>query len=253
MPSDDRSSKSDPGGPRSFATTRWSLVLAAARDSRPDARAALATLCETYWYPLYTYVRRRGYRAEEALDLTQEFFARLLEKESLRVADRARGRFRSFLLASLNHFLANEWDRARSQKRGGGRKAISLDTAAAESRYALEPSAGLAPEKLFDRRWALTLLERVLADLRRECTRDGKERLFDRLKGYLGGEAPGASYSHVGAELGMTEGAVKMAVHRLRRQYRRLLRAQIAQTVASPEEIDDEIRQLFAALDTDSA
>jgi RNA polymerase sigma-70 factor (ECF subfamily) len=253
MPNADRSSNSGPAGPRSFATTHWSLVLAAAHGRRPDARAALATLCETYWYPLYYYVRRRGYRAEEALDLTQAFFATLLEKESLRVADPERGRFRSFLLASLNHFLANEWDRARARKRGGGRKAISMDVDDAERRYLREPADNLTAQKLFEREWALRLLKRVLADLRRECARDGKERLFDRLKGFLGGEAPGASYSHVGAELGMTEGAVKMAVHRLRRQYRRLLRARIAQTVASAEEIDDEIRQLFTALETDSA
>jgi len=249
MPSANRSPKSDPAGSRSFATTHWSLVLAAAHDSRPDARAALATLCETYWYPLYTYVRRRGYRAEEALDLTQEFFARLLEKESLRVADRARGRFRSFLLASLNHFLANEWDRARAEKRGGGRRTISMDAAGAEGRYALEPAGDLEPENLFERQWATALLEQVLTELREELARDGKQPLFDRLKRFLGGETPGASYSQVAAELGMTEGAVKTAVHRLRRHYRRLLRARIAQTVASADEIDDEIRHLFAALE----
>jgi RNA polymerase sigma-70 factor (ECF subfamily) len=249
MPSSDRRGDFDPADKKSFATTHWSLVLAAARDTRPDARAALATLCETYWYPLYYYVRRRGYRAEDAMDLTQEFFATLLAKESLRVAEPERGRFRSFLLASLNNFLANEWDRASARKRGGGRKTFSLNIEGAEGRYALEPAIDRPPESLFEQRWALTLLERVLADLRRVCARDGKERLFDRLKGFLSSEASGTSCRQVAAELGMTEGAVKMAVHRLRRQYRRLLRTHIAQTVASPEEIDDEIRHLFTALD----
>jgi RNA polymerase sigma-70 factor (ECF subfamily) len=250
MPSGNRSSESGPDGPRSFATTHWSLVLAAARDNRPAARAALAKLCETYWHPLYYYVRRRGYRPEEAQDLTQEFFATLLAKGYLRVADPGRGRFRSFLLASLNHFLANEWDRGRTQKRGGGRKAISLDLPDAESRYSLEPDDNLTAEKLYERQWALALLDQVLAELRQEFVREGKQRLFDRLKGFLGGAAAETSYAAVAGELDMTEGAVKMALHRLRRQYRRVLRAEIAQTVGSPEEIDDEIRHLFAAVET---
>jgi len=247
MSPSDRLPESRSGGARSFATTHWSLVLAAAQDRRPDAQAALATLCQTYWYPLYYYVRRRGHRPDEAQDLTQAFFAALLEKEYLRVADPERGRFRSFLLASLNHFLANEWDRARAQKRGGG-KVISMDVADAESRYSLEPADNLTAETLFERQWAMTLLDQVLTELREELARGGKQPLFDRLKGFLGGGAPGASYGQVAAELGMTEGAVKTAVHRLRRHYRRLLRARIAQTVASAEEIDDEIRHLFAAL-----
>jgi RNA polymerase sigma factor (sigma-70 family) len=249
MPPPDRSSDSRHAGGQSFATTHWSLVLAAGHDSRPDAATALATLCETYWYPLYYYVRRRGYRAEEAQDLTQEFFANLLEKGSLKVADPDRGRFRSFLLASLNHFLANEWDRARTRKRGG--KVLSLDIEGAESRYSLEPADDLTAEKLFERRWAMTLLDLVLARLRDEFVREDRERVFERLKDFLGGAAAGAPYSQAAADLGMTEAAVKMAVHRLRRQYRRLLRAQIAQTVASPEEIDDEIRHLFAALESE--
>ena len=243
----DRLPESGPSHARSFTTTRWSIVLAAAHDSRPQAREALAALCETYWFPLYYYVRRRGYRADETQDLTQAFFATLLEKEYLDRADPGRGRFRSFLLASLNHFLANEWDRARAQKRGGG-KVISMDVADAESRYSLEPADNLTAETLFERQWAMTLLDQVLTELREELARGGKQPLFDRLKGFLGGGAPGASYGQVAAELGMTEGAVKTAVHRLRRHYRRLLRARIAQTVASAEEIDDEIRHLFAAL-----
>jgi RNA polymerase sigma-70 factor (ECF subfamily) len=247
MPPPDRSSDSRHAGGKSFTTTHWSLVLAAGHGSRPDAATALATLCETYWYPLYYYVRRRGYRAEEAQDLTQEFFVKLLEKGYLKVADPDRGRFRSFLLASLNHFLANEWDRARARKRGG--KVLSLDIEGAESRYSLEPADDLTAEKLFERRWAMTLLDLVLVRLREEFAREDRERVFERLKGFLGGAAADAPYRQAAADLGMTEAAVKMAVHRLRRQYRRLLRAQIAQTVASPEEIDDEIRHLFAALD----
>jgi RNA polymerase sigma-70 factor (ECF subfamily) len=244
----DRASDSRRAGGQSFTTTHWSLVLAAGHGSRPDASAALATLCETYWYPLYYYVRRRGYRAEEAQDLTQEFFAAILEKGHLKVADPDRGRFRSFLLASLNHFLANEWDRASARKRGG--KVLSINIAGAEGRYSLEPADGLTAEKLFERRWATTLLDLVLARLRAEFIRQGRERVFERLKDFLAnvGDAP---YRQAAADLGMTEAAVKMAVHRLRRQYRRLLRAQIAQTVASPEEIDDEIRHLFAALESE--
>jgi RNA polymerase sigma-70 factor (ECF subfamily) len=229
-------------------TTQWSIVLAAAHDSRPDARAALATLCQTYWRPLYCYVRRRGHSPDDAQDLTQQFFATLLEKEHLRVADPDRGRFRSFLLAVLNHFLANEWDRTRAKKRGGGRKMIPMDSADAEGRYSLEPADRLTPEKLYERQWALTLLDEVLGELRRQCEREGKERIFNRLKEFLGGAEPEAPYGQVAEELDMTEGAVKMAVHRLRRQYRRLLRAHIARTVACPEDIDDEIRHLFAAL-----
>jgi RNA polymerase sigma factor (sigma-70 family) len=244
----DRSSDSRHAGGQSFTTTHWSLVLAAGHGSRPDAGAALATLCEAYWHPLYYYVRRRGYRAEEAQDLTQAFFAAILEKGSLKVADPDRGRFRSFLLASLNHFLAKEWRRRSARKRGG--KVLSLDIAGAESRYSLEPADGLTAEKLFERRWAMTLLDLVLARLREEFAREDRECVFERLKDFLGGAAAEAPYSQAAADLGMTEAAVKMAVHRLRRQYRRLLRAQIAQTVASPEEIDDEIRHLFAALES---
>jgi RNA polymerase sigma factor (sigma-70 family) len=248
MSPSDRVPESRSGGARSFATTHWSLVLAAAQDRRPDAQAALATLCQTYWYPLYYYVRRRGHRPDEAQDLTQAFFAALLEKEYLRVADPERGRFRSFLLASLNHFLANEWDRARARKRGGGRRMISMDIADAERRCALDPADNLSAEKRFEQQWAITLLDRVLAELRRQFVHEGKQRHFDQLKGFLGGAASAAPYRQAASEMGMTEAAVKMAVHRMRRRYRRLLRARIAQTVASPEEIEDEIRHLFAAL-----
>ena len=220
----------------------------AAAHVTPESREALEELCGRYWYPLYAYVRRRGYGADEAQDLTQEFFARLIEKDTVHVVDPRRGRFRSFLLGTLKHFLANEWDRARAQKRGGGRKTLSIDGASAESRYRHEPADELTPQKLFERRWVLTLLDLVLRDLREEFVSGGRERVFDGLKGFLGGDVPGVPYAQVAGELDMTESAVKVAVHRLRRRYRELLRSQIAQTVASPGEIDDEIRQLFATV-----
>ncbi|MBE3096781.1 MAG: sigma-70 family RNA polymerase sigma factor [Planctomycetes bacterium] len=247
MSSPGPSSESGPGGARSFATTRWSLVLAAAHDSRPDAQAALATLCETYWYPLYAYVRRCGYESHDAEDLTQEFFARLLDKDGLASVDRGKGKFRSFLLASLRHFLANERDWARARKRGGGRTVLSFDRGEAETRYRLEPSHELTPEKDFDRQWALTLLGQVLDSLEAEHAASGTERLFEGLKGFLTQAEGLHPYAEVACRLGMTEGAVKVAVHRLRRRYRRLLREQIAQTVAGPKEVDEEIRHLFGA------
>jgi len=233
---------------RRFATTRWSVVLAARRSGSLHSREALATLCKAYWYPLYAYVRRQGYQADEAQDLTQEFFATLLEKKFLKAADRELGKFRSFLLASIKHFLSNDRDRARSKKRGGGKLPISLDFEAAEGRFCREPTHDRTPERLFERRWALTLLDEVLARLRDEFVAAGKLRLFDRIKEYLTGDSGLASYAVVAAELEMSEGAVKVAVHRVRRRYRELLRDQIAQTIADPAEIDDEIRDLFAAL-----
>ena len=222
-------------------------MLAAGHGSRPDAATALATLCETYWYPLYYYVRRRGYRAEEAQDLTQEFFARLLEKGYLKVADPDRGRFRSFLLASLNHFLANEWRRRIARKRGGGAPTSSLNAEAAETRYRQEPAHNLTPEKAYERRWALLLLEKALLKLRDEYTASGKSRVFERLSGCLGG-AEHVPYEKAARELEMTEGAVKVAVHRLRKRCRAILRAEVAQTVADPAEVDEELQHLMAAV-----
>jgi RNA polymerase sigma factor (sigma-70 family) len=230
-----------PDDARRFATTRWSVVLAAGGHGLPDSKQALATLCETYWYPLYAYLRRRGCRADEAQDLTQEFFAQLLEKDSLRVADPQRGRFRSFLLASLNHFLANQWRSAGAGKRGGRRVPIPLDFRSGESRYGLEPSHELTPEKIYQRRWALS-------KLRDEFAGRGKLRLFEHLKAYLVMERSSVPYREVAAQLDMTEGAVKVAVHRLRRRCRELLREEIAHTVAEPAEIDEELRELFAAI-----
>lgn len=223
-------------------------MLAAGQDRSPAGRDALVTLCETYWYPLYAFVRRRGHAAEEAQDLTQEFFARLLEKESVASADPARGKFRSFLLSSLNHFLANEWRRARAQKRGGERPILSLDFQHGESSLAIEPAHDLTPEKLFERRWALTLLTQALARLRDEYAAAGKLPLLERLQPYLGGGDDTASYRDLAGDLGMSEGAVKVAVYRLRRRCRDILREEIAQTVAGPEEVDEELRDLFDAL-----
>jgi RNA polymerase sigma-70 factor (ECF subfamily) len=238
----------DPAGPPRFATTRWSLVVAAGQGDSPDARAALATLCQTYWYPLYAYVRRHGHGAEEAQDLTQEFFARLLEKDYLHDADRQRGKFRSFLLTAFKHFLSKERDRANALKRGGGRQPLSLDLPAGEQRYRLEPTDEATPETIYERRWALTLLDQVLARLRDEFLAAGKGVFFERLKVYLAGEKGPEPYARLAAEFDLTEGALKVAVHRMRRRYRELLRAEIAQTVDNPEEVEEELRHLFQAI-----
>jgi len=238
----------DRAGSGQFATTHWSVVLQARRPRCAESRRALAALCETYWFPLYAFVRREGYSSHDAQDLIQGFFARLLEKDYLRVADPQRGRFRSFLLAALKHFLANQRERACAQKRGGGRAALSLDFQSAETRYHLEPAHELTPERLYERRWALALLDQVLLRLHGELAAAGKSALFDRLKEFLTGQQGSRSYRQVGEELGMSQGAVKVAVHRLRRRYRELLEEEIAQTVASPEEAADELRQLLSAV-----
>jgi RNA polymerase sigma factor (sigma-70 family) len=249
----DRYSHSRDAGGKSFATTHWSIVLAAARPDvhrdRPDAQAALATLCETYWYPLYAYVRRLGYKAEDAQDLTQGFFAALLEKHYVKAADRRRGRFRSFLLTALKRFLAKQRDRAHAQKRGGKARPISLDLESGESRYALEPSHDVTPEAIYQRRWALTVLDRVIVRLRQVYADAGKDKVFDGVKAFLTGEGGAPPYEQVARELGMSQGAVKVAVHRLRRRYRDLLRSEIAQTVADPEAVEEELKDLLAALE----
>lgn len=231
-----------------FATTHWSVVLSASRPESAHYHQALESLCRTYWFPLYAYLRRHGYRADEAEDHTQAFLACLLEKHGLRLAEPKRGKFRSFLLASLKHFLANERARAGAQKRGGGRKVLSLDCESAETQYALEPRDELSPEKLFERSWALTVLDRAMTRLKAEAVAAKKQEQFDRLKMYITTGKNAIAYRKVAAELKMSEGAVKVAVHRLRRRYRELLRNEIAQTVATEDQIDEEIRQLFAAL-----
>ena len=235
-------------GAPAFVTTHWSVVVAAGRADTARARDALARLCQTYWHPLYAYVRRVGHSPHDAQDLTQEFFARLLEKNFLAGADESRGRFRSFLLASLKHFLANEWHKARAQKRGGGQIPIPIDMAAAETSIGFEPADTTTAEKIYERRWALTLLDRVLRRLREEFVRDGKEKLFEQLKPTLTEASRSVRYAEIAVRLGTSEGAVKVAVHRLRQRYRELLRAEIADTVAGPGEVEDELRNLFAAL-----
>lgn len=231
-----------------FGTTHWSVVLAAGHRSSSDSDQALSELCRTYWYPLYAYVRRRVDDFHEAQDLTQAFFARLLEKEYLKDVDPERGKFRSFLLAAMKHFLSKEWKRARARKRGGGRIPLSLDFQAAEGKYRLEPADVVTPERLYERRWALTLLDQVVGQLQQELAAAGKPALFEHLKAFLTSKQESPPYRQVADQLGMTEGAVRVAVHRLRRRYRELMRGQIAQTVSSPEEVDEELRQLFAAV-----
>ena len=229
-----------------FRTTRWSLIAAAGDATGPDGRQALADLCRLYWYPVYAYVRRREPDRHAAEDLTQAFFARLLEKNDLAAADPARGRFRSFLLTACQHFLANRHDHDTARKRGGGVKPLSIDFGPGEERYAREPASPHTAEAEFERRWALALLDQALNELRAEYTEAKKAELFDALKGTLTGDS--TSYRDLGGRLGLTEGAVKVAVHRLRQRYREKLRAVIAETVDGPAAVDDELRDLFAAL-----
>jgi len=224
------------------------VVLTAGGRDTPVARDALAKLCRTYWYPLYAYVRRRNYSPPDAEDLTQEFFARFLEQRWVGNADREKGRFRTFLLSAMNHFLANEWDKARAQKRGGGVLHLPLQFDTAETRYVREPADNVTPEQHFERRWALTLLETVVNGLRAEYERDGKAELFEALDPCLVGDRTSQPYEELARKLGISEGAVKSAVHRLRRRYRQLLREEIAQTVAGPGEVDEELRHLIAVL-----
>jgi RNA polymerase sigma-70 factor (ECF subfamily) len=231
-----------------FRTTRWSLIAAARDGPSTESRRALAALCEAYWYPLYAYVRLQGYDAEEAKDLTQGYFARLLEKDYLNEVEPASGRFRTFLITTLKHFLVNEAERARALKRGGGVHEISLDAQDAEGRYRYEPVDRLTPDDVFERRWALTVLERALGRLRKEFADAGKEAQFERLKAYLTGVEPRVPYRQVAAELDSTEGAVKAAVRRLRQRFGKQLWEEIAETVARPEEVDDEVRHLLSVI-----
>lgn len=245
----DASSTSNDVSQRSvFATTRWTVVLAAGQSDTAHARAALEKLCQAYWYPLYAYVRRRGYSPEDAQDLTQEFFARLLERRWIERADRQRGKFRSFLLTALNHFLADEWNKARAQKRGGGASLLPLQLDAAETRYGLEPADHATPEQSYERRWALALLEEVLHRLAQEYQQEGRAALFAALNPCLVGERTKQPYAELADRLGVSEGTVKSCVHRLRQRYRQLLREEIANTVAGPDEVDGELHHLFAVL-----
>jgi RNA polymerase sigma-70 factor (ECF subfamily) len=231
-----------------FAATRWSVVLAAGHPSSPDSRGALESLCRAYWRPLFTYVRRRVADTNEAQDLTQAFFAELLEKNYVRVANAQRGRFRAFLLTAFKHFLSKEWERAKAKKRGGGKTPLSIDVESADSRCRVEPANELTADQLYERDWALTLLSHVMRRLEDEFVQSGRKPQFDELKGFLIGEHAGCTYSDIAAKLSITPVAAKMAASRLRRRYRELLRDEIAQTVAGPDDVEDEIRNLFATL-----
>ena len=222
-------------------------MLAAGSRRTPQADQALEELCHSYWYPLYAYVRRQGHRHEDAEDLTQAFFARFLEKNYLEGLSSEKGRFRAFLLAALKHFLANEWDRAHTIKRGGGAVPLSLDWQNADTRYSIDPADNLSPDKLYDRAWALTLLERVILQLRNECTAEGKAKLFEQLKTYLMVGKSAIPYAKAAVEMDLTEGAVRQAVHRLRRRYRELLRTEIGQTLSDPAHAAEEMQTLFSA------
>jgi len=230
-----------------FATTQWSLVLAAADRNSAAAEAALSRLCHSYWYPVFAFVRRQGHSVEDAQDLTQSFFTRVIEKGDLGDADQSRGRFRSFLLTACRHFLSNERDRAAAQKRGGDRTLVSIDAELAEDRYQSALAHEETPERLFDRQWALTLLDSVLESTRADYAEAGNAALFDRLKGFLTMDDEG-SQSEAAADLNMTPGAVKVAVHRLRRRYRDALRQHISDTVESPQDVEEEMRYLLRAI-----
>jgi RNA polymerase sigma-70 factor (ECF subfamily) len=233
-------------GPSDFPTTRWTVVIAAGDPKRPEAHSALKSLCEAYWYPLYAYVRRRGYPADQAQDLTQEFFVRVLDGRYLDRADAEKGRFRGFILTSLKFFLADEADRNRTQKRGGG-NVLSLEISSGEERYLRDPTHDETPERIFERRWALSTLERVMDKLRDEFVQHGRVDHFNRLKAFLLDQAE-TPYAALARETGTSEGALKVAVHRLRKRYRELFRQEIAETVSDPADVESELRYLAAAL-----
>lgn len=235
-------------GPRWFATTHWSVVLTAGETSNPEIQGALEALCRTYWYPLYAYVRRTGRNPEEACDLTQEFFARFLRQGHVSLADPARGRFRTFLLTSMKRFVANEWKKEHRLKRGGDQQILSLDAAEGEQRFAGEPADAASPDVLYERRWAAALLERVLGLLGEECATSGRGAQFEALKARLWGENRDVPQAALADQLGMSEGAFKVAAHRMRARYRELLRTEIAHTVASAGEVEDELRHLISVM-----
>ncbi|MEX2140649.1 MAG: sigma-70 family RNA polymerase sigma factor [Pirellulales bacterium] len=248
MAGDEHNDAANAHGGGRFATTQWSLVLSAADRASPGFQQALAELCGTYWYPLYAFVRRQGASAVEAEDLTQEFFLALVDKEFLAATGPEKGRFRTFLLLCLKRFLANQRDRQHAQKRGGGRTLVSINRDEAESRYQAEPADAATPERIYERRWALALLDQVLARLEDEYRQARKSALFARLKIYLVADAAAESHAAVAADLGLSTGAVKVAVHRLRRRYGELLRAEVARTLEQPRDVKEEIQSLFAAL-----
>jgi DNA-directed RNA polymerase specialized sigma24 family protein len=247
MPAD-HSDQSPVAGKRHFATTQWSVVLAAGDVEGQNSHSALAQLCDNYWYPLYAYVRHRVNDVHQAQDLTQAFFSHLLEHRAIAKADRNRGRFRAFLLTALKNFLANEWDKGRAEKRGGGKADLSIDFAAGESRYQIEPSHELTAEKLYERRWVLTLLDQVLERLRGELVEAGKVEDFQQFKGALTGEATNEQYERAARALGITPAAAKQAAYRMRKRYRELFRQEVARTVEDETAVDDEIGRLLETL-----
>jgi DNA-directed RNA polymerase specialized sigma24 family protein len=248
MKREDHSPESAAHTAAQFATTHWSVVLAAGDSASPESRGALEDLCRTYWYPLYACIRRDGYSPADAEDLTQEFFARLLTRDDLGQVDPGKGKFRSFLLACLRHFLSDHRDRASALKRGGGVRFVTFDAQGAEERYHLEARAALDPQTAFDREWGMTLLAQALSRLRREYVAAGKDRLYERLKAYASAEMDATACAQAAAELALTESATKGALQRLRQHYRELIRMEIAQTVSSPSQIDEEIRYLIGII-----
>jgi RNA polymerase sigma-70 factor (ECF subfamily) len=246
--SGDNGTRATPALWAEFTTTHWSLVLAAADKESPQAAATLEQLCRTYWYPLYAFVRRQGHGAHDSEDLLQGFFARFLEKGSLATVDLTKGRFRSFLLGALKHYLADQWDKAKAVKRGGRIEFLSLEGEAAESRYWEEPASELTPEKLYEQRWACVLLERVMARLEQDFDTAGQGPLFEALEGFLLEDDRSVSYADLAAAHGLSEGALKMKMQRLRQRYQRVLREEVTHTVARPEEVEDEIRWLFSVV-----
>ncbi len=238
----------DSHGPRVFATTHWSLVLAAQNGESEPKRRALESLCSSYWYPIYVYVRRKGYNPHDAQDLTQEFFAQLIAKDTLQAVDRERGKFRSFLLGTLDHFIAREWSRAHRMKRGGHHSFLSWDEQDPEQRYLQEPRVEESAERLFDRQWARAVLEQTMEALSKECDASGKSGLFLEIKSKLGGGSDGDSYAAISQRLGMSEAWLRVAIHRMRRRFGELLREEIAHTVNTEAEVEGELRHLMAVL-----
>ncbi|MES2924879.1 MAG: sigma-70 family RNA polymerase sigma factor [Verrucomicrobiota bacterium] len=231
-----------------FLTTRWSIVLGARDRASSSGMLALESLCLAYWYPLYVFVRRQGHGAHDAQDLTQAFFARLLEKDYLQSVEPEKGRFRTFLIVAMKRFLLNEWDKLRTQKRGGNVLHLPLDTGLAESRYLNESSETLPADQVFERRWALTLLEQAMARLRSDYVNSGREVEFEHLKTSLTAERGEVSYREIAAALQMTEGAARVALHRLRKRFREVFREEIANTVSTSAEVDDEVRYVVGIL-----
>src|SRR5947209_1766481 len=231
-----------------FQTTQWGLVMPTADQRSKTAQAALEQLCRIYWYPIYAFVRRQGQTVENAQDLTQEFFLRVLQDNYFQVADPQRGRLRSFLLTSLKHFLINEWEKARTAKRGGAQSIFSLDEQDAEGRYLTEPIDGMSPEKVYEKRWAVTLLEQALARLRAEYAKQNNGAMFDALKPFISGETAEGGYGALAQRFEMSEGSLRVAAHRLRERYREALRTEVASTLATPTDIDDELRHLMIVL-----